>query len=382
MGQVVMMLDFGTSKVSCMIATTSGHGCQALGAASESYDGFLGGKWVNAEHVIDAVYQAVRAAQNSAKRRPREVYIVVPGDYIRVICGKAANQDEKEHILGDDMQRLIDSTQGIYRPDRYKVIHRSSTYYTWDARRLQGADAVRRMDGLVGYVLADTLFLREVQTICDDLGLVVRGYVASSLGQALTYIPYDERSRMVALCDVGYLSTQVAVFQAETMIYHETLPVGGFHIASDITYGIDCHLDVAETIKRRYVFGMSFDNPEMRLVTENDGMDRVDGAKVQQIIESRCEEISEMIQYSLNHCGYRLGERMPLYISGGGLVMMRGVQQFLAQSIERPIKVITPGTATFNTPNHAGLVGAVEYVLDYAKENRRGRGWQRLFGRE
>ncbi|MCL2434414.1 MAG: pilus assembly protein PilM, partial [Clostridia bacterium] len=208
-----------------------------------------------------------------------------------------------------------------------------------------------------------------------------RGHVASSLGQAMTLIPSEERARTVALADFGYMSTQVVVFSGEGMIYHETLPVGGFHITSDLTYGLDIPLDVAETIKRRHVFGIETGSDELRWVVEKDDrVTRYDNQMVNRVIEARCEEMAEMVQYSLRHCGYRLGDRAPLYVSGGGVIMIRGAQQFLASILNRPVRTITASTAVFSTPNHAALVGACEYLLAYASESA-GEGFRGRFSR-
>jgi len=378
----IMVIDFGTSKISCMIADGDSEVCNAQGVGQASYAGFAQGRWLDPEHVADTVFDAVHAAQAMARRRVRDVYIVVPGDYVRVVCGRAApSQGGERRVPDEDMERLKQSTFGDYRSDRYKVIHRSTAYHTLNARRVD--EPSRRMDGMVGYVLADTLFMRDVQAICNELGLHVCAFVASSLGQAMALIPPEDRARMVSLVDVGYFSTQVAIFQGEGMLFHETLPIGGFHISSDLTFGLDVTLDVAEVIKRRHVFGMDYASDEgMRWVVEKDSrVSHFDNALVQQIIESRCEEIADMVQSSLTTSGFRLSERAPVYLSGGGVAMMRGAQPFLGARLNRPVRIVSPNTAAYHSPNHAALAGACGYLLAYAEQpNQRPGFFARLFG--
>nr|MDD6335291.1 cell division FtsA domain-containing protein [bacterium] len=380
MKQAVMVVDFGASKISCMIGTASpGARSDAEGVSSVPYAGYSAGRWMDPAGVADAVYDAVRTAQQRARHRMRDVYIVVPGDYTRVVCGKSGAQitAKDNRVSREDIERLIRSTEGVYRPDRYKVIHRSMAYYSLDEMgRVENpvGQRGRKLGGLIGYVLADTLFLKDAQAICDELGLSIRGYVASSLGQGMSYIPVEARARMAALVDVGYASTQVALFQGEGMIYHETLPVGGRHIVSDLATGLEVSLDEAEMIKRRYVFGMTFteDSNLKLLIEKDDRITRFDYRLVHDIIEARVEEISEMVGNALAGCGFRLGARTPVYLSGGGLAMMRGARPFITTQLGRPVQVITPHTAAMNTPNHAALAGAVDYILAYTEESRPG----------
>ncbi|MCL2433053.1 MAG: hypothetical protein FWD16_00835, partial [Clostridia bacterium] len=159
MKPAVMVIDFGTSKVSCMIAEDNDSSIVSLGAAAEPYSGFTQGRWMSSEQVVDAVYEAVRAAQQGARRRMRECYMVIPGDYVRVVCGKPGRSGSAE-----TPKEIAQS----YQTDRYKVIHRGVAFENFSFRRSDPSQ--RRLEGLVGYVLADTLFLRDIAAIADELG--------------------------------------------------------------------------------------------------------------------------------------------------------------------------------------------------------------------
>lgn len=380
MKQAIMAIDFGSSKISAIIASSAqGSRCDALGAGSVNYSGFRNGRWMDPPGVADAVYEAARLAQQRAHRRMRDVYIVVPGDYTRVVCGKSGAQvaGKDKRVSSTDIQRLIRSTDGVYKPDRYKVIHRSPAYYSLDEMgRIDNplGQRGRRLGGLIGYVLADTLFLKDAQAVCDELGLSIKGYVASSLGQGISYISSEDRSRVAVLVDVGYTSTQVALFQGDGMIYHETLPIGGWNIVSDLCHGLDVSIDEAEMIKRRYVFGMSFnEDANLKLLIERDEkVSRFEYAKVHEIIDARVEEWMDVLSQTVASCGFRIGERAPIYLSGGGLAMMRGARQHIAGRLSRIVKPVTPHTAAMNTPNYASLVGAVEYLLAYTDVSQEG----------
>ena len=78
-------MDFGTSKIVALIAETSGQQrCDIVGAGTVTYDGYLEGRWNAPDQLNTAIEDAVRAAEEQAHSRIKEIFVGVPGDFSQV----------------------------------------------------------------------------------------------------------------------------------------------------------------------------------------------------------------------------------------------------------------------------------------------------------
>ena len=155
------------------------------------------------------------------------------------------------------------SEQDQYLMDAYKNTRGYCTNYT--------------IDGSV--LLVNTDMLKE-------LGVEVRGFFSTSVGEAMQMIPFEERDHTAILVDVGYLSTEVMAVEGDALIWQKVLPVGGAHITLDLTYGLEKPFDMCEKIKRAYTFNAP-KNTQIEVQGENGQMESFSGEQVSMIIHAR-----------------------------------------------------------------------------------------------
>jgi hypothetical protein len=130
-----------------------------------------------------------------------------------------------------------------------------------------------------------------------DLNLTVSGFFSSSTGEAMLSLPQEERDRTAILIDVGYLCTDVMAVEGDAVIFQKTLPVGGGHIAADVSEGLGIPLEAAEQIKRDYVYGISTIS-QSYTVSGGDGVksETFTQDQVAAVLEPRVDEIADMIR--------------------------------------------------------------------------------------
>ena len=61
--------------------------------------------------------------------------------------------------------------------------------------------------------------------------------------------------------------------------------------------------------------------------------------------------------------GVNLDARPAVYVSGGGLLMMRGGLDFLRNALNLPLKRDMPWTPRLSSPNYCSAFGALDFVL-------------------
>jgi cell division protein FtsA len=216
---------------------------------------------------------------------------------------------------------------------------------------------------MAAFVVADPVFMEDVQARLTTLGLQIKGYLSPSLGEALMLIPPEERDKMALLVDSGYLSTEVMIVEGDALIYHKVLPIGGGHITADLAYGLSISMDMAEQVKRRYAFGSGNNQPVPVTAPGGKQLD-IPRDQIAQVLEPRAEEIVEMVARAVREAPIGLNSRSMYYITGGGLAMMRGGREYVSSILERQVKAPLPLTAKLNMPCYSSSLGLLELVYE------------------
>jgi cell division ATPase FtsA len=85
---------------------------------------------------------------------------------------------------------------------------------------------------------------------------------------------------------------------------------------------------------------------------------------VQRIMEESVDELCDMIAGAMKECDGLLTQRSQVFITGGGLALMRGGREYLAAKLGRPVKVSMAKSAKLNSPVFASALGLVDLVFD------------------
>ena len=160
--------------------------------------------------------------------------------------------------------------------------------------------------------------------------------------------------------------------------------MGGFHIANDISIGMEIPLEHAEQLKRRVqLFTKTEANAApYYTVTVDDKTIQADTAFLQVIVDARVEEICEYISSSIMYSGYKVGERSPVYLSGGGMALMRNASQALSSRLKRNVKIASPQVASLGSPVFSSALGLLDNAfLCMKNEEPKGGGLAGLFGK-
>ena len=175
-------------------------------------------------------------------------------------------------------------------------------------------------------------------------------------------IPEEERVRPAVLIDVGYRQTDICVIENAALTGIASIPMGGYQFASDLAFGLDVTLQSAEQAKRRFVFSLDYGDKTEILRSET-ASKRVENSTIAYIIEARANDLAQHIREELDRLQVNLESRPIVYLSGGGLLMMRGSLDYLKKTLGFPIKRDMPWTPRLSSPNYCSAFGALNFVL-------------------
>ena len=380
MKKATAVLDFGTSKVLVLLAEESAYQKVTITSAGMAqYDGFMNGEWNAPSEVSDAIASAIEAAEKKVGTHIKEVYVGVPGEFVRVyvIESSVALQGADPKVTSADVEKLQrQATEMLDRPTGV-IIHRSPAWFKVDGgqKTLEPVDQEgSTLEGMIGFVLADQFFINDVTERLKELGVEVRGFFSTSVGEAMQMIPFEERDHTAILVDVGYLSTEVMAVEGDALIWQKVLPVGGAHITLDLTYGLEKPFDMCEKIKRAYTFNAP-KNTQIEVQGENGQMESFSGEQVSMIIDARVDEMLEMIDDAVKKSGIRLGNWSNVYFTGGGLMPMNGARVYAAGKLARNVREAAAKTVKLKPAQiYASGSGLLELVYNTIEQEEQDEG--------
>ena len=380
MKKATAVVDFGTSKVLVLLAEESAYQKVTITSAGMAqYDGFMNGEWNAPGEVSDAIASALKAAENKVGTHIREVYVGVPGEFVRVyvIESSVALQGADPKVTSADVEKLQrQATEMLDRPTGV-IIHRSPAWFKVDGgqKTLEPVDLKgSTLEGMIGFVLADQFFINDVTERLKELGVEVKGFFSTSVGEAMQMIPFEERDHTAVLVDVGYLSTEVMAVEGDALIWQKVLPVGGAHITLDLTYGLEKPFEMCEKIKRSYTFNAP-KNTQIEVQGENGQMESFEGEKVSMIVDARVDEMLEMIDEAIAKSGIRLGNWSNVYFTGGGLMPMGGARVYAAGKLSRNVREAAAKTVKLKPAQiYASGSGLLELVYNTIEQEEQDEG--------
>ena len=391
MKKATAVVDFGTSKVLVLLAEESAYQKVTITSAGMAqYDGFMNGEWNAPGEVSDAIASALEAAENKVGTHIKEVYVGVPGEFVRVyvIESSVALQGADPKVTSADVEKLQrQATEMLDRPTGV-IIHRSPAWFKVDGgqKTLEPVDLKgSTLEGMIGFVLADQFFINDVTERLRELGVEVRGFFSTSVGEAMQMIPFEERDHTAILVDVGYLSTEVMAVEGDALIWQKVLPVGGAHITLDLTYGLEKPFDMCEKIKRSYTFNAP-KNTQIEVQGENGQLESFSGEQVSMIVDARVDEMLEMVDDAIKKSGIRLGNWSNVYFTGGGLMPMSGARVYAAGKLSRNVREATAKTVKLKPAQvYASGSGLLELVYNTIEMEEQEEGLlgriRRIFGK-
>ena len=363
-------MDFGTSKIVALVAETSGRQrCDIIGAGIATYDGYMEGQWNAPDLLNEAIAHAVHEAEEQSHARIREINVGVPGEFssVRTVEVKVELQGANPRVTEKDINELFIRATNELGDIRGSVIHRAPAWFIVD----DGKKTLEPMGmhgyelrAMVSFVIADQFFLEDITERFRSIGITVSGCFSTPTGQAMLFVPDEERDRVAVLVDMGYLTTEVMTVEGDALTYLKSIPVGGGHIAADLAYGLEVTLQTAEQIKRAYVYGLAAGQSTF------EGTDKEGNAKtftrdqVEKVLEPRAEEICEAVRDAVKESGVKLSNWSPVYLTGGALAINRGGKDFLAAKLDKPVRELPRKAVKLSSPAYSSALGLLDLIID------------------
>ncbi len=368
----IAVIEFGTSKIVTVVAQNRGiDRLQFVGTGTVPYDGYSEGDWNTPGQMLQRTRDSIAAAELELKDKIKELYVGVPGDYIRVRCAEAEIELGEEGITAESLELVQDAAAEELQIAEQggMVLHRSPAWFQVDdgKKTMEPSGHGGKLRACTSFILADEQFIDDVREILGELDITILGFLSPTLGESLLLLSVDDRDRVSVLIDCGYLSTELSVIRGEAIIYHAVLPMGGGHITAELATQLRIPMRAAEQIKRSYIFNPDeFDQTKLSEVYDARGRRLTfSWETVSKCVEKSMDELCDMIDMTLKQDVLDLlGARSQVYLTGGGIGLMPRARDYLAERIGQPVKAAAPKTAEMNSPVYSSALGLMDLTFD------------------
>lgn len=376
--RIVVGLDIGTTKVCAVVASINEQDkIHILGVGKAASDGLNRGVVVNIDKTVNAIKKAVEQAQLASGIEVNSVNVGIAGDHIRSIRSKGVitiNNKDKE-ITVKDVERLLEDCQRIMLPPDQQIIHVIPQEFVVD-----GQDGISdpvgmsgmRMEAEVHIITGLVSAAKNLYRCVERAGYQVADIILEPLASSYAVLDDEEKEAGVALVDIGGGTTDLAVFQDNTIRHTAVIAIAGKKVTDDIKVGLSVLDDQAEKLKHEY--GESFvdmiEDDESITIPGIAGRPPKEITKsiLAKIIQARMEEILEITAIEIKRSGYSDSLSAGIVITGGGSLIknvcpLANEVLGMDAKIGRPLGLAGGLTEEVDSPIYATSVGLVLHAL-------------------
>lgn len=346
-GQIVAVVDIGSTKVSCCIASISDNkDFNILGMGYCVCFGIKHGIIVDMDSVSRSIARAVESAEKTADLRIKSVYVNVSGKFVRSELINSVIQIGGRIIRREDIEKLIH--QSVNKDPKLEIIHSLPILFEMDSM-VCTMDPIgmfsNTLRASINVVTIPKIQLNNIIISLSRCHLDVLGVVYSGYASGLCVLDADLNQGNQIVIDFGGGVTTVNFFYKGKFCGLEVVPIGSENITKDIACGINVSNSNAERLKTLHGAAfVSFDDKKNMILVpiqeESDiiNLQQISKSDLNELIQFRVEEILKLIQEKINGSVFKSNFAESFIITGGGS-MLTGMREFMSQTFKRPVMI-------------------------------------------
>ncbi|MEX0944902.1 MAG: cell division protein FtsA [Balneolaceae bacterium] len=376
--RIVVGLDIGSTKVCAVVASiNSQNRIHILGVGKAPSEGLNRGVVVNIDKTVNAIKTAIKQAELASGIEVNSVNVGIAGDHIRSIRSKGvitiSNKDKE--ITVQDVERILKDCQQIMLPPDQQILHVIPQEFVVD-----GQDGITdpvgmsgmRMEAEVHIITGLVSAAKNLYRCVERAGYHVADIILEPLASSYAVLDDEEKEAGVVLVDIGGGTTDLAVFQENTIRHTAVIAIAGQKVTDDIKIGLSVLEDQAQTLKHKHgeCFVDMISNDESITIPGIAGRPPKEITKsiLAKIIQARMEEILEIIAIEVKRSGYADSLSAGIVITGGGSLIknicpLANEVLGMDSKIGRPLGLAGGLIEEVNSPIYATSVGLVLHAL-------------------
>ena len=383
---IISGIDIGTTKIVVIIAEKKDGAINIIGFGKSNSDGLERGIVVDISKTIKSITKAVKQAEEQANIEIESTFVGLTGDHITGInctgnisisTGDYRNP-AGERITQKNIDKVLEHSRAINLSPERKILHTLSKEFKVDER-----SGIKNPLGLTGNRLEANVHLvtiarnieNDLRTCIEECGIDIDGFILEPLASSASVLDINEKKLGSILIDIGGGTSDIIIFNNNSIIHTGAIPLGGENLTKDIAYGLNTSLENAEFIKCKNGVAkesLADEQKIIKIIGTNGREDKEISEKyLASIIQPRVNEIFNLAKNEVERSDYNGDFTFGIILTGGG-ASLNGIIDIAQEIFNMPVKIGIPDTINgkaeiINNPRYATGIGIIKYVIENKK---------------
>ena len=371
-GDVIVGIDIGTSKVSAVIGEVNNFNqIEIIATAECKCFGMKKSKITDEEEVASAIAKTIAEVEQVASVTIKSAYVTIPGKYVTIVQNSIVKEPKEKFsgISSKDVNSAIMQLKDIDIPEDKVVIDMVVSEFALDTGRVVD-DPVGMLSSsftVKGQViLADKDYVRQLTNIFKKANLEIDGIIPNVLSERKLILDKNEFNDNVMILDIGAGNTDIGVFNGEAMLYTNTIPVGGDTITNDIATVFNISEEEADRLKKQYGLALKsfIDNDTDIMLNTYKGEERtktIKSSELIEVIEARVSELFSLINKDITKEGVKANLNT-VVLTGQGITTISKSDVAGKIILNIPVKISTGRYISAIKPSYRSSYALVRYI--------------------
>ena len=371
-GDIIVGVDIGTTKVATVVGEVNNFGqIEIISNTSYKCSGLKKGKIINEDEITLSLAKTIKDAEEETNLKINSAYVTIPGKQVTIVQNSITKEvkDKYSGISVRDVQNAIIQVKDIEIPEGKTLIDIVPDKITLEngtvvSNPVGSLSASFTIDAQV--ILAEKDFVRQLTSIFKKAGLEIDGIVPITLAERNLILDKNEMHDNIMLLDIGAGNTDIGVFEGNSFIYTNSIPVGGDNITNDIAVVLNITEEEADKLKRQYGLALKsfIDNDNdiiLNTCKDNNKNKIIKSSELIEIIEARIEEIFSIINKDVTNQGIK-SKINNVILTGQGIININKSDVAGKITLNIPVKISTGRLISTIRPTYRTSYALVRYI--------------------
>jgi cell division protein FtsA len=322
-------LDVGSARTRCVVCLLDDRAMRYLGHAEYPSSGWAKGRLSDQM----AAAECIRAVVSETERRSG---ISIEGAVVGVGGSSVEGANSRglyefgrpREIDPGDLNYAVELGSRLRLHEDRLVLQVAPQDFTVDGRAGYRNPRGVTCSRLEAHVHVVTTSLQDHQSLVHAVHqahLSVEETIFEPTAAAYASVLQEERSRGVAIVDIGAHSTDIAIYDGDALLRASSIPISADHFTRDVAFGLTVSYEDAENLKSEYgcaILGLTSDNSLIEIPSMEGRAPREAARRLlNEILEARSEELFLYVRNEIAKVGMEQALLEGIVLTGGGALL-------------------------------------------------------------
>jgi len=371
-GDIIVGIDIGTSKISTVVGEVNNFNqIEIICSTNCKCSGIQKGIIVDEESVCIAISKTIQEAEEISNLKINSAYTTIPGKYTTIVQNSIVKEakDKIAGITAKDLNSALLQIKDIDVPSDKVIIDIITNEIKLDNGKIVDnpvgtLSSTFTINGQV--ILANRSYVKQLTGILKRANLEIDGIIPNILAQRTLVLDKNEINDNIMILDIGAGNTDIGVFNGQSYIYANTIPLGGENITSDIALVFNITEEEAEKLKKQYSLALrSFiDNDTDIILNTYKGSEKnktIKSSQLIEVMEARIEEIFNLVNKQITNAGIKQNINN-VVLTGQGITCISKSDVAGKIALNIPVKISTGRLVSTIKPEYRSSYALIRYI--------------------